>query len=110
MFRSRQCEALHGSGRSGDYGQFVHHGSVSREDRERLYGGQNFLGLFTVFDTPPMFSVRHGWRDVGSLDLSFLRQPCLPEAMELELMVRRVFDVQGATRFLQAQRAVVVQR
>ncbi len=40
---------------------------------ERLYGGQHFLELYAVFDTPPMFRVRHGRRDVGSLDLSFLR-------------------------------------
>jgi ATP-dependent Lhr-like helicase len=40
---------------------------------ERLYGGRNLLDLYSVFDTPPTFRVRHGRRDIGTLDVSFLR-------------------------------------
>ena len=35
---------------------------------EEEYGRRNFLELFTVFMTPPLFSVRHGRREIGYVD------------------------------------------
>lgn len=43
------------------------------DEGERRYGGSNFLELYAVFDTPPMFTVRYGREDVGTLDVAFLR-------------------------------------
>ncbi len=35
---------------------------------EEDYGRRNFLELFSVFMTPPLFSVRHGRREIGYVD------------------------------------------
>lgn len=41
---------------------------------ERLYGGKNFMELLSVFDTPPVFTVFSGPRNLGSVHpLSFKR-------------------------------------
>jgi ATP-dependent Lhr-like helicase len=41
---------------------------------ERLYSGRNFMDLLSVFDTPPVFTVFHGLRDLGTVHpLSFWR-------------------------------------
>ncbi len=39
---------------------------------EKRYAGKNFFELYAVFDTPPIFRVQHGRREVGSLDFAFL--------------------------------------
>ena len=35
---------------------------------EKTYGFRNFINLSSIFDTPPMFSVRHGRADLGFID------------------------------------------
>ncbi len=39
---------------------------------ERLYAGRNFMELYAVFSTPPVLTVMHGNREVGSIDAWFL--------------------------------------
>ena len=41
---------------------------------ERLYGAKNFMDLLSVFDTPPVFTVFHGPKDLGVVHpISFRR-------------------------------------
>lgn len=43
------------------------------EEGEETFGRRNFLELFSVFTSPPLFSVRHGQTELGSVhELSFL--------------------------------------
>lgn len=43
------------------------------KEGEGAFGRRNFLELFSVFNSPPMFTVRHGQSDIGQVDvLSFL--------------------------------------
>jgi ATP-dependent Lhr-like helicase len=35
---------------------------------EETYGRRNFMALFSVFTSPPLFSVRHGSHELGSVD------------------------------------------
>jgi ATP-dependent Lhr-like helicase len=42
---------------------------------ERLYGGKNFMDLLSVFDTPPMFTVFNGPRDLGAVHPVSFRRP-----------------------------------
>lgn len=41
---------------------------------EQLYGARNFIGLMSVFDTPPLVNVFWGPRDLGSVHPISLRQ------------------------------------
>jgi ATP-dependent Lhr-like helicase len=51
---------------------------------ERLYGGRNFMDLLSVFDTPPVFTVFSGPRDLGSVHpLSFKRADGEPAILSL---------------------------
>lgn len=51
---------------------------------ERLYGGKNFMDLLSVFDTPPVFTVFSGPRDLGSVHpLSFKRSDGEPAILSL---------------------------
>ena len=51
---------------------------------ERLYGGKNFMDLLSVFDTPPVFTVFAGLRDLGTVHpLSFKRPEGLPAILSL---------------------------
>jgi ATP-dependent Lhr-like helicase len=51
---------------------------------ERLYGGKNFMDLLSVFDTPPMFTVFCGPRDLGQVHpLSFQRSDGAPAILSL---------------------------
>ncbi len=51
---------------------------------ERLYGGKNFMDLLSVFDTPPVFTVFSGLRDLGSVHpLSFRRSDGGPAILSL---------------------------
>lgn len=38
------------------------------ETGEKTFGRQNFIELFSVFTSPPMFAVRHGRADLGYVD------------------------------------------
>jgi len=43
------------------------------EEGEETFGRRNFLELFSVFTSPPLYSVRHGQTELGSVhELSFL--------------------------------------
>lgn len=48
---------------------------------EETYGRRNFLELFSVFTSPPLFSVRHGRQELGFVDeMTFLGKhdgPCI---------------------------------
>lgn len=37
---------------------------------EELYGRRNFLELFSVFLAPPLFTIRHGRQELGSVDVT----------------------------------------
>jgi len=51
---------------------------------ERLYGGKNFMALLSVFDTPPVFTVFCGPRDLGTVHpLSFKRPDGEPAILSL---------------------------
>lgn len=51
---------------------------------ERLYGGKNFMALLSVFDTPPVFTVFCGPRDLGTVHpLSFKRPDGEPAVLSL---------------------------
>jgi ATP-dependent helicase Lhr and Lhr-like helicase len=51
---------------------------------ERLYGGRNFMDLLSVFDTPPVFTVLCGSRDLGTVHpLSFRRSDGEPAILSL---------------------------
>jgi ATP-dependent Lhr-like helicase len=51
---------------------------------ERLYGARNFMDLLSVFDTPPVFKVFSGPRDLGSVHpLSFQRRDGEPAVLSL---------------------------
>ncbi len=51
---------------------------------ERLYGGKNFMDLLSVFDTPPVFTVFAGLRDLGTVHpLSFKRPDGAPAILSL---------------------------
>jgi ATP-dependent helicase Lhr and Lhr-like helicase len=51
---------------------------------ERLYGGKNFMELLSVFDTPPVFTVLSGLRDLGTVHpLSFKRSDGEPAILSL---------------------------
>jgi ATP-dependent helicase Lhr and Lhr-like helicase len=51
---------------------------------ERLYGGKNFMALLSVFDTPPVFTVFAGLRDLGTVHpLSFRRPGGEPAILSL---------------------------
>ncbi len=39
---------------------------------EQSFGRQNFMELFSVFMTPPIFRVLHGRREIGQVDESAL--------------------------------------
>jgi ATP-dependent Lhr-like helicase len=42
---------------------------------ERLYSGKNFMALLSVFDTPPIFTVFCGLRDLGTVHPLSFRRP-----------------------------------
>ena len=51
---------------------------------ERLYGGKNFMKLLSVFDTPPVFTVFSGPRNLGSVHpLSFKQSDGEPAVLSL---------------------------
>ena len=51
---------------------------------ERLYGGKNYMDLLSVFDTPPIFTVFCGPRDLGAVHpLSFRRPDGEPAILSL---------------------------
>src|SRR5262249_12533801 len=51
---------------------------------EEEYGQQHFLELFSVFLSPPLFSVRHGRRELGFVDeLTFLGKHDDPQVVLL---------------------------
>ena len=51
---------------------------------ERLYGGRNYMDLLSIFDTPPVFTVFHGPRDLGTVHpISFIRPPGQPAILSL---------------------------
>ncbi len=51
---------------------------------ERLYGRKNFMDLLSVFDTPPVFTVFAGLRDLGTVHpLSFKRPGGAPAILSL---------------------------
>jgi ATP-dependent Lhr-like helicase len=51
---------------------------------ERLYGGKNFMDLLSVFDTPPVFTVFCGPRELGTVHpLSFRRPDGEPAILSL---------------------------
>jgi ATP-dependent Lhr-like helicase len=51
---------------------------------ERLYGRKNFMNLLSVFDTPPVFTVFAGLRDLGTVHpLSFKRPGGAPAILSL---------------------------
>jgi ATP-dependent Lhr-like helicase len=51
---------------------------------ERLYGGRNFMDLLSIFDTPPVFTVFSGLRELGSVHpLSFRRSGGAPSILSL---------------------------
>lgn len=51
---------------------------------ERLYGGKNFMDLLSVFDTPPLFTVFSGLKDLGAVHpISFRRPDGEPAVLSL---------------------------
>ena len=51
---------------------------------ERLYGGKNFMDLVSVFETPPLFTVFNGTRDLGAVHpISFRRSEGEPAILSL---------------------------
>ena len=51
---------------------------------ERLYGGKNFMDLLSVFDTPPLFTVFSGLKDLGAVHpISFRRSNGEPAVLSL---------------------------
>jgi ATP-dependent Lhr-like helicase len=51
---------------------------------ESTYGRRNFLELFSVFCSPPMFSVRHGRQELGYVDeMTFLQKQDGPRVLLL---------------------------
>jgi ATP-dependent Lhr-like helicase len=51
---------------------------------ERLYSGKNYMDLLSVFDTPPVFTVFSGLRDLGSVHpFSFKRSDGEPAVLSL---------------------------
>jgi ATP-dependent Lhr-like helicase len=61
---------------------------------ERLYGGKNFMELLSVFDTPPVFTVFSGPRNLGSVHpLSFKRSDGVPAVLSLGGRAWQVTDV-----------------
>ena len=61
---------------------------------ERLYGGKNFMDLLSVFDTPPVFTVFSGPRNLGSVHpLSFKRPDGEPAVLSLGGRAWQVTDL-----------------
>lgn len=61
---------------------------------ERLYGGKNFMELLSVFDTPPVFAVFSGPRNLGSVHpLSFKRSDGEPAVLSLGGRAWQVTDL-----------------
>ncbi|MGB6690345.1 MAG: DEAD/DEAH box helicase [Terracidiphilus sp.] len=61
---------------------------------ERLYGGKNFMELLSVFDTPPVFTVFSGPRNLGSVHpLSFKRSDGEPAVLSLGGRAWQVTDL-----------------
>jgi len=40
---------------------------------QKLYGGRNFMDLYVVFSTPPIFRVLHGRNEIGTVDAYFVQ-------------------------------------
>jgi len=69
---------------------------------ERLYGGKNFMDLLSVFDTPPVFTVLCGSRDLGTVHpLSFRRSDGEPPILSLGGRSWRVTHVDFAHKTAQ---------
>jgi ATP-dependent helicase Lhr and Lhr-like helicase len=69
---------------------------------EAEFGRKNFMEIFSVFQTPPLFSVRHGQADLGQVhETSFLvrsgdrRFFCLQDAVGSQ---HRSIGLKGCTR------------
>lgn len=61
---------------------------------ERLYGGKNFMELLSVFDTPPVFTVFSGPRNLGSVHpLSFRRSDGEPAVLSLGGRAWQITDI-----------------
>jgi len=61
---------------------------------ERLYGGKNFMELLSVFDTPPLFTVFSGLKDLGAVHpISFRRSDGEPTVLSLGGRSWQVTDI-----------------
>lgn len=43
------------------------------DEGQKLYGARNFMDLYVVFSTPPIFTVMWGTSEVGTVDASFVQ-------------------------------------
>jgi ATP-dependent Lhr-like helicase len=51
---------------------------------EAAYGAKNFLEVFSVFNSPPLFTVFEGWNEIGQVhELTFLQQTERPMHISL---------------------------
>lgn len=69
---------------------------------EHLYGGKNFMDLLSVFDTPPLFTVYAGLKDIGAVHpISFRRPDGEPAVLSLGGRPWQVTDVDFARKTAQ---------
>jgi ATP-dependent Lhr-like helicase len=69
---------------------------------ERLYGAKNFMDLLSVFDTPPLFTVFHGPKELGVVHpISFRRNDGEPAVLSLGGRSWRVTHVDFAHKTAQ---------
>ena len=86
------------------------HGILRVGDRgEATYGRRNFMALFSVFTSPPLFAVRHGRQELGFVDeMTFLGQRDGPRVLLLGGRSWRVnhIDWQRRVAYVEATEAV----
>jgi ATP-dependent Lhr-like helicase len=78
------------------------------QEGEKAYGRKNFLDLFSVFSSPPLFTVRHGRQELGLVDeTTFLQRSEGPRVLLLGGRAWQVnhIDWQRRVAFVEATEA-----